>query len=453
MSNEFKSKYLRQLPSVGKLIENPELSGLSPHSLVIQSIREIIDIRKSLILSAKDEMEIANIDLSPERIITEVKAIILNKSRMGNRYAINATGDVLNEKLGRSPLNDFAKNAVINVIKRYSICSDRELNELLSYITGAEASLVVNNGIAGLILALNTFCNGKEVVVSRGELFDDEGRLPELIELSSSKLISVGTTNKTHLEDYKKAINANTGAILKVNRDNYRIVGFTEQVELSDLIALMRKYELLVINYMENGCLIDLTQFCFSNESYVPLSIKNGADIVCFSGNRLFGSSQTGMIVGKEKYILPMSQNPLYNALKPDKIAITALESTLRTYIDTDKIVENNVPLQLLNRSYTEISSMAEILIGKIKDIIEVKTKDSYSYIESISLNKLQTRLVLIKPTKISSEEFAQRLIMRDIPIFVICENDHIVIDLRTVWIDEIDEIANAIYEIYHNVK
>ncbi len=486
MNNDFRAKYLRQLPSIGKLIERPELSDLSNHSIVVQCLREIIDSRKSLILSAKSERQLADLDLSSEKIISEAKILINKKFRMNNRYAINATGDVLHEKLGRSPLNESAQKAIKDVIKGYSVSSD--ISELLSSRTGAESGLVVNNGTAGLMLALNTVCNGKETIISRGELVDDDARLPEIIELSGARLVSVGTTNKTHIRDYVEAIGENTGAILRANRSNFRIVGFTEQVGLGDLVTLAKESNppnplwqrgnngegsqrvnsgedlqkgddlgLPVIDYIINGCFIDLTQLGFPEEPYVPLSIKTGADIVCFNGNRLFGGSQAGLVVGKEKYISAMLENPLYDALKPNKMTISALEGTLRSYIDTDKILENSLALTFLSRSYDEIAYMAMSLFDKLRDslgdFVDIKLRDGYSIIESLAITpeKFLTKLIVIEPAKISSDELANRLSMRDVPIFVMSDEGHITIDLRAVWIDEIDEIATALIECFQS--
>jgi L-seryl-tRNA(Ser) seleniumtransferase len=461
MNNDFKAKYLRQLPSIGKLMECPELTEMADsysHALIVKSLREVIDARKLLILSAENEKQLEWLDLSQERIIDEAKILIGKNSRMSLRRIINATGEVLSDKFGRSPLNELAQKAINDVANRYSALSnEKTIQEFLSSLTGAESGLIVNNGTAAVMLTLNTICKDKEVIISRGELVDDDSRLPELIELSGAKLVSVGTTNKTHPQDYRNAINENTGSILKTSMSNYRIVGFTEQVALTDLVTLSNKYKLPVIDYIGNGCLIDLTQLGFPEEPYIPLSIKNGADIVCFNGDRIFGGPQSGIIIGKDEYISTMRQNPLYHALKPDKLTMSALEGTLRSYLDTDKILENNIALQFLCRSYDEIASMVQSLIDKLEncltDLAIVKVSEGYSQMNSLSIptDRLPTKLVIIKPVRVSSEELAHRLSMRDIPVYAIPYEDQIVIDLRTVWFDEVDEIATALIESCRN--
>jgi L-seryl-tRNA(Ser) seleniumtransferase len=456
MNSEF-NKYLRQLPSVNKVMEQPKITGMvesCPHSVIIKAVREVIDILKNRILSAKDEDFLSNIDFSIESIIREIENIVRQSNRMTLRRAINATGDVLRDDLGRSPLNEFAQKSIQDVAKRYSTLSvrDSHLQELLSSLTGAESSLIVNNNTASILLILNTLCKDKEVIISRGELTEnDDSRLPEIVEQSRANLVSIGTTNKTHLYDYRKAINENTGAIMKANAGNYRISGFTEQVPLIELVKLAKEYNLPVIDNIGNGCLIDMTQMGFPEEPYVSQSIQKGADIVCFSGDKLLGGPQAGIIIGKSKYISLMQANPLYRAIRPDKLAITALEATLRSYLDTDMILKHNVALQFLCRPLEEIASIAKTLTdnleSKLDGLANISIVEGYSKINSVSFlpEIFPTRFVIIKPTKMSAQELAEKLLTIDVPIFVNIYADSISIDPRTIWIDEIDDIVSAI--------
>jgi len=459
MNSEF-NKYLRQLPSVNKVMEHPEITDIAnscSHTIIIKAVREAVDIRKNLILTAKSEEYLADIDLSIDSIIRDVKDITRQNNRMSLRRVINATGDALRDDLGRSPLNEFAQKAIQDIAGRYSTLSvDRNshLQELLSSLTGAEVSLIVNNNTASIILILNTVCKGKEVIISRGELVEnDDSRLPDVISQSGAKLVSIGTTNKTHLYDYRKAINENTGLIMKVNKGNYRISGFTEQVPLTELVRLVKEYNLPLIDNIGSGCLVDLTQMGFPEEPYVPQSIKIGADIVCFSGDKLLGGPQAGIIAGKEKYISMMRENPLYRALRPDKLIIVALEATLRSYLDTDMILKHNVALQFLCRPIKEIASIAEMLTEKLKirldGLADIRIAEGYSQINSVSFppETFPTRLVIIKPSNISAQELAKSLLTCDIPVYVNVYANHISIDPRTVWIDETNEIADALSE------
>lgn len=455
MNSEF-NKYLRQLPSVNKVMERPEITDMAescPHTVIIKAVREVIDILKNRILSAKDEEYLSNIDFSIENIIRKVEIIVRQNNRMSLRRAINATGDVLRDDLGRSPLNEFAQKSIQDVAKRYLALSvrDSHLQELLSSLTGAESSLIVNNNTASILLILSTICKDKEVIISRGELTEnDDSRLPEIIEQSGANLVSIGTTNKTHLYDYRKAINENTGAIMKANTGNYRISGFTEQVPLIELAKLAKEYNLPAIDNIGSGCLIDMTQMGFPEEPYVPQSIQRGADIVCFSGDKLLGGPQTGIIIGKSKYISLMQDNPLYRAIRPDKLTITALEATLRSYLDTDMILKHNVALQLLCRSLEEIASIAKALTENLKSRLDglanISIIEGYSKINSVSFSPemFPTRFVIVKPSKMSAQELAEKLLAGDVPIFVNVYVDSISIDPRTIWADEIDEIVDA---------
>ena len=454
---DFKNTYLRKLPSVSKIIEQPELSKIIndyPRMLIVKSIRQVIEDRKNSILKAQNEDQIKGIDLAIESIVKETKILIEEAGMMTIRRAINATGDVLNDELGNDLLNEHAQKAILDISKGYSTpFNDYQFRQLLTEITGAESGVVINNNTAGILIALNTICDGKEIIVSRGELIEiGESRLPEVIEKSGAKLVSVGTTNKTHLYDYQKTINENTGAIMKVNRANYRIVGFTDHVPLTDLVNLSKKSKIPLIEIIGNGCLIDLTQLGFAEEPYVPLSIKIGSDVVCFGSDRLMGGPQAGIVVGKSKYISMIQENPLYQALKPDKFAISALSATLRSYLDGD-LLKHNVALQLLCRSLDEIKGLNKILIGKLKDKlsdqITINLVDGYSKINSLSIppEKFPTEFITIKSARLNSDEMAKKMRMRKIPIFVNRYEEGISLDMRSVFACEIDEIAEAIIE------
>jgi L-seryl-tRNA(Ser) seleniumtransferase len=457
MNSDFKNKYLRQLPSVNKVMEHPIIAGMTgscPHAIIVKSVRQVIDILKNQILSAENEEHLQTVDLSAGSIIQKVKNLVRQNSRMSLRRVINATGDVLRDDLGRAPLNEFAQRAVQDVGRYSTLSMDRDshLQDLLSSLTGAESSLVVNNNTAATLLILNTICKGKEVIISRGELIEnDNSRLPDIIDQSGAKLVSIGTTNKTHLYDYRRAINENTGAIMKASMSNFRIAGFTEQVSLAELVDLAKEFNILLIENIGNGCLVDLTQMGFPEEPYVPLSVKIGADIICFSGDKLLGGPQAGTVIGKIKYISMMRDNPLYRALRPDKFTIAALEATLRSYLDAD--VKHNIALQFLCRSLNEIASMAEILAEKLKsklaDLATIKIAEGYSQINSISIptEKFPTRFVTIEPSKISAEKLVKRLLMCDVPIYVNFNVYHISIDPRSIWADELDEIADTTME------
>lgn len=462
-STDFKGKYLRQLPAVGKLMEHPKLLRMlemCPRILLVKAIHDVLDAFKTSILTASSEEQINNLDLSFEGIVNEVFILATKNSRMSLRRAINATGDVLSHSLGRAPLNESAQKALQGVAGRYSTLAvdietgdhcDRDIHiqDLLSILTGAEAGLVLNNNASAIMLILNTVCNGKEVIVSRGQLIENDGfRLPDVIAKSGAKMMPIGTTNKTHLHDYHNAINENTGAILKVHKSSYRIVGFTEEVPIQELADLGRRFNIPIIDNIGNCCL-DLTQQGFPEEPSASLSIKSGADIVCFSGDKLLSGPQAGIVIGSRKYISMMKENSLYRILRASKLTIVALEASLRSYLDSDRILETNPVLRFLSRSLEEITLMTQSLAGslnkKLSELAIVTIEDSYSRMESFLSMSFPTRLISIKPVRISAKELGKRLRLLDLPVFVIVHEDCILIDLRSVWDDELDEIATAL--------
>ena len=375
---------------------------------------------------------------------------------MSLRRAINATGDVLNGNLGRAPLNEAAQKALQDVSSGYStlaVENDRNVHiqHLLTRLTGAEAGLVVNNNAAAVMLILNTIADGKEVIVSRGQLIENDGfRLPDVVVRSGAKLVSVGATNKTRARDYRDAISEDTGAILKVHQSHYRIAGFSEDVPVQELAVIGKEHNIPVIDDIGSGCLIDLTQHGLPEEPPVFLSIRNGADIVCFSGDELLSGPQAGIVIGSEEYISRMKKNPLYRMLRADKLIIAALEATLRLYLDTDRILEVNPALRFLSRPLEEIESMSRSLVDSVSGLSHLAVigiEDGYSRVDSISADpkRFPTKLISIKPTKMSPAELNKRLQSRPVPVFAMVREDRLLMDLRCVRRDETNEIASAL--------
>jgi L-seryl-tRNA(Ser) seleniumtransferase len=465
---DFKNKYLRQLPSMGKLLEHPALkSRLSdlPHVLVLQAAQTVVEERKKKILSAKAENELEEIDLSIDDIAEEATSLAAKKSMMSLRGAINATGDVLNENLGRAPMNDYAQRAIQDVAKGYSTLAvntetggyvDRNVHvqNLLSTLTGAETGLVLNNNAAAVMLILNTLCKDKGVIISRGQLVENDGfRLPDIISKSDAHIIPVGTTNKTHLSDYSEAIGENTGAIMRVHITNYRIAGFFQDVSIHEIAKLGKKHGVPVIDDIGSGCMVDLTQYNLPEELPISVSVKAGADIVCFSGDKFLGGSQAGVVVGSRKCIEPMMKNPLYRVLRAGKLIIAALEATLRSHLDTGNILKANPVLRMFTKPLSEIESAAiclvEMLKEKISGIAEISIEDGYSEMKSFAAEpgKFPTKIVCIKPKNMSAEMLAKRLRSGIVPIFVGMDNHRVLMDLRTVERESLDEIAVALLE------
>jgi L-seryl-tRNA(Ser) seleniumtransferase len=461
--SDFRGKYLRQLPAVGNLIEHPELKAISetcPRVLLSDAIREILEGYKAEILNAGDEEQIRDLDLSIQQIVDEVSSLAAQKARMSLRRAINATGNVLPESLGRAPLNEAAQKALQDVARGYSTLAvepghrDAHVQRFLSILTGAEAGLILNNNAAAVMLILNTIADGKEVIVSRGQMIEsDSFRLPEVIAKSGAIMVSVGATNKAHLRDYHNAISENTAAIMRVHKSNYRIAGFSQDVPLQELIELGREHNIPILDDIGSGCLIDLTQHGLPEEPSAFLSIRNGADIVCFSGDKLLSGPQAGIVIGSEKYISVMRKNPLYRVLRVDKLTMAALEATLRLYLDSDRILELNPAFRLLTRPLEEIEAMTESLVdsltGKLRHLAVIQVQDGYSRVGTIcsAPEKFPTKLIFIKPEVVSMDRLNERLHSRELPIFGFVSDGQLVVDLRTVQEGELDEIATGLAE------
>jgi len=370
----FKGEYLRRLPAVGRLLEYPQLIEIldtCPRVLLVQSIQEILDFYKSCILSADDESRIRDIDLSIEHILSEVVDLARQRSQMGLRRAINATGDTLNDDMGRAPMNKVAQEAVADVAAGYCTLAvdgdrDRHVQELLSILTGAEAGLIVNNNAAAVMLIFNTIADGKEVIVSRGQLIESDGfRLPEIIAKSGAQMVSVGATNKSRPSDYRNAITGNTGAILRAHRSNFRIAGFSQDVPLQELLEIGGGFGVPVVDDIGTGCLVDVGM---SGEPVASLSIRNGVDIVCFSGDKLLSGSQAGIILGADEYVSAMKKNPLYRALRAGKLTLASLEATLRSHLDAGKIPDTDTVMRLLSRSAEKLESMTRFLADSLTE-------------------------------------------------------------------------------------
>jgi L-seryl-tRNA(Ser) seleniumtransferase len=457
---DFRAKYLRQLPAVGKLIEHPELKAACPRVLLSEAIRDVLEGYKARILNADDEEQIAGLDLSIQQIVDQVSSLAAQKARMSLRRAINATGNVLPENLGRAPLNKAAQKALQDVARGYSTLAveteerDAHVQRFLSILTGAEAGLVLNNNAAAVMLIFNTLADGKEVIVSRGQIIEsDSFRLPEVIAKSGAIMVSVGATNKTHLRDYHNAISENTAAILRVHKSNYRIAGFSQDVPLQELVELGKQHDIPVIDDIGSGCLVDLTQHGLPEEPPAFLSIRNGADIVCFSSDKLLSGPQAGIVTGGEKYISMMRKNPMYRILRVGKLTMAALEATLRLYLDTDRILELNPAFRILARPLEEIEAMTESLVDslteKLGHLAVIQVQDGYSRVGAIysAPEKFPTKLIFIKPEEVSVDRLNNRLHSQELPIFGFVSSEQLAMDLRTVQEHELEEIAKGLVE------
>lgn len=461
MSNK---KYYQMIPKVDEILADDRILDIlktCPRKIVIEAINEEIDKIRSLIQENGDE----------NRIITELNELILNiinnciaKNKFSLRRVVNATGVIIHTNLGRSLLNPDIIDNIMQISTNYSNLEfDIEkgkrgsryshLEKIISQITGGEAALVVNNNAAAVLLVLSTVAKDKKVIVSRGELIEIGGsfRIPEVMEQSGAILKEVGTTNKTHFEDYLNAIDDETSCIMKVHTSNYKILGFTSDVPVSELKKL-KSDKILLIEDLGSGVLIDLSKFGISYEPTVSDSIKNGADIVTFSGDKLLGGPQAGIIVGKKELIDKMKKNPLTRALRVDKFTISALEATFRYYLDEATALSNVPTLSMIVKSVCEIEKQ----VLRVMDILKQKINseeiifdivDDFSEVGggSLPLEKINTKCLAIKLLRGNIVDFERNLRNYETPVISRIFKDRVLFDFRTIREDEEEIVIEAI--------
>lgn len=463
-----KNKYYRMIPKVDNLMEEDEIKDLCNilnRDFVLESVRSVTEELREFINKSNDEEEII-------KSINNVKAYIIEDvngfADFRVKRVINGTGTILHTNLGRAVISDKTADRIHTLVTGYSnleydlIKGERgsrysHFEKIVCKITGAEAAMAVNNNAAAVLLILSALAKDKEVVVSRGELVEIGGsfRVPDVMTQSGGKLIEVGTTNKTHLYDYENAINEETAALLKVHTSNYRIVGFTESVPVQELAELAHKHNIPVIEDIGSGVLVDLSKYGLDHEPTVQESIKAGADIVCFSGDKLLGGPQAGIIVGKKSLINKIKKHPLTRALRIDKFTAIALESTFHEYIDEEKVVNNIPVLKLIKRSLSDVKECAEKLKEKLEAVTkkscEIKVEACESQIGggSLPLERIQSYAVSIKPLTITTANLEKQLRLIETPIVGRVVNDNYIIDLRTILQGEEEIIAQAFNSIF----
>jgi L-seryl-tRNA(Ser) seleniumtransferase len=383
------------------------------------------------------------------------------------RRVVNATGVILHTNLGRAPLCPEALQRILEVGRGYSNLEfdlDKgergqrydHVSRLICALTHAQDTLIVNNNAAAVLLVLNTLSEGKETIVSRGELIEIGGefRIPEIMRKSAARLREVGTTNRTRLSDYEKAINKETGLILKVHTSNFRIVGFTEEADIETLVALGQKRRIPVMDDLGSGCLINLDNYGLEHEPTIREVLATGVDVVTFSGDKLLGGPQAGIIVGKKEILEKIKKNPLNRALRIDKFTLAALEATLMHYLDPVNATEKLRSLKALTEPVAAVKKRARKLINKLQksnlDSLEFFLRDDFAAAGGGSLptQKIPTVLVGIKNKNMTASRMEESLRKLDVPIIVRVDKNEIFIDLRTVAEDEFGFIVEGLRQI-----
>jgi len=464
---------LKQLPSVDEVLKEDRTKqwlGSSPRVLVIDAIRTAIDARRKAILQAADAKTARKIDdalFSIDGVLNHAEVILRELSEPSLKTVINATGVIVHTNLGRSILSDKAIQRVIEVSRSYSNleydipAGERgkrhvHIEGILTRLTGVEAATAVNNNAAAVLLCLNTLARGKEVIVSRGELVEIGGsfRIPDVMERSGAILREVGTTNKTHLKDYEKAINENTALLLKVHTSNYKIVGFTKEVPPEELAQLGRKHGLPVMWDLGSGSFVDLRAFGAGDEPTVQQAVNSGVDVLTFSGDKLLGGPQAGLILGKKKYLEAIRSNPLARALRLDKMTLAALDATLAQYLDMEKAVQQIPTLWMLTQPLSEIERKARLMADALKSVgtkelsITIHDDTSQSGGGALPMGNFPTKTVCIRHKKMSANEIESRLRTGTPHIISRIKEDMVIFDPRTLNDEEIGKIVEAIKKI-----
>jgi L-seryl-tRNA(Ser) seleniumtransferase len=456
----------RQLPSVNDVLAVEGVQALArdhAHGSIVAAVRtELADlreqIRQGIAVDGQSDVEVVAL-----RVACRLGA----EMRPKLRSVINATGIVLHTNLGRSPLAEEAAQAAYEAARGYLNLeldldsgkrSSRQIaiREWVCRLTGAESATAVNNNAAATVIVLRTVAMGKEVVISRGQLIEIGGsfRIPDIMGVSGAILREVGTTNITRLSDYERAIGPNTGALLQVHSSNYRISGFTKSVALTELAALGKKRGLPVIDDIGSGALVEFARFGFQGEPVARTSIASGADLVLFSGDKLLGGPQAGIIAGRKDWIQKIEKDPLMRAFRLDKMTLAALEATLRIYLHEERALREVPVLRLLGTPLAELRQRAERLADQLRSLAglaSVTTAEDVAYVGGGSLpdQSMKSWVVEIQAESLSDAELARRLRLGTPAVMARLRGGKLVFDVRTIFAYQeaplIEAVRNAL--------
>ncbi len=432
---------------------------------VMEAIHEETEALRARIGSCKEE-EIEEVQQEINRLSEKIRLSVERMHTPNMRRVINGTGTILHTNLGRAPISREHMAKLQDIVTGYSNLEYNleagrrgerysHFEKLLCKLTGAEAAMAVNNNAAAVMLILSSMAKGGEVVVSRGELVEIGGkfRIPDVMEQSGAVLIEVGTTNKTHYSDYEEAITEETKALLKVHTSNYRIVGFTDTVTIDDLVPLAKEHDLPIIEDLGSGVLVDLSKYGLTYEPTVQDSIRRGADVVCFSGDKLLGGPQAGIIIGKKKYIDQMKKNQLTRALRIDKFTATALELVLQEYLSEENAIRNIPVMRMITEPLEEVTRRAKSLARMLKNAhldAEISLAPCESQIGggSLPLERIPSMAVTIKPGKMSVPSLEEAMRRTALPIIPRTVNDTVYLDVRTIESGQFKQIVEMLGEL-----
>ena len=466
-----KNLLYRSIPKVDVLLENQAIQEMIERysrDSVMEAIRAEMDDLRAFIGGCDEE------DKAQEQIALLVSHIgdAVEKMHTPNmKKVINGTGTILHTNLGRAPISREHMKKAFDIVTGYSNLEYNleegrrgerysHFEKLLCKITGAEAAMAVNNNASSVLLILSSLAKGGEVIVSRGELIEIGGkfRIPDVMTQSGATLVEVGTTNKTHVSDYEENITEETKALLKVHTSNYKIVGFTESVGIDELMPIAKEHGIPVIEDLGSGVLIDLSKYGLTYEPTVQESVARGADVVCFSGDKLFGGPQAGIIVGKKKYIDMMKKNQLTRALRIDKFTAAALELVLQEYLSEEQAVQHIPVLRMITEPLDEVARRARSLARTIRstDIpakVDVVSCESQIGGGSLPMERIPSMAVAIRPKHESVAVLEDQMRHLTVPMIPRTVNDTIMLDVRTVETEDFKLIAAELQELLGQEK
>ena len=455
---------LKSLPRIDEVLAVLEKRGTlsrAPREKVLETVRDVVGGIRSAILSGTwDDTKTP----SNESAADAAEARVERLHEYSLRRVINATGIILHTNLGRAPLCKEALERIVEVSRGYSnlefdlAAGKRGLRydhvrEILCELTGAEDALVVNNNAAAVLLVLSTLARGREAIVSRGELIEIGGefRIPEVMERSGAVLREVGATNRTRLSDYERAIGENTALIMKVHTSNFRIVGFTEEVPVPELVALGSRRGIPVMNDLGSGCFLRLEKYGLQREPTVGDAVKEGADVITFSGDKLLGGPQAGIIVGKRELLERIKKNPLNRALRIDKLTLAALEATAKLYLNERDAVAGLRSLTALTEPVEAAARRAGRLVRMLKRenfpgvTLSLRKGSSMSGGGSLPTQQIPTVLVALRSEGLSAARIDEKLRALPVPVVARIAEDEILFDPRTLSADELPEVRSAL--------
>jgi len=463
-----KKKYLRAIPAVDETLKTPDIQLLLrrfPRTLVVKAIQLLLAQRRTRVLTATEETHIDE-ETAGKITANAIEKKVREITQPSLTRVINASGIIVHTNLGRAPLSQEAIDSMVHTAQYYSNLEfDLEkgtrgsryvhVERFLKDITGAEAGYVVNNNAAAVLLSLNTLARDREVIISRGELIEIGGsfRIPEIMQQSGARLVEVGTTNRTHISDYRNAVTDQTAAILKVHTSNYRVVGFTSEASLAELTALSDEFTVPVLFDMGSGSFLPAASVGLADEPTALDLIKGGADLVMFSGDKLLGGPQAGVIIGRKKLIDAVAGNPLARALRIDKLTLAALEATLRTYILKPECPDALPVIRMLTVQEADLKKRAVKIRRDVKRLIPslgVSVQQDAAQVGggSYPIHDLPTWVVAIDPSPLTATEFEQRLRTGSPHIISRISKDTILLDMRTVFPEEVSVIAGCLRNV-----